>query len=365
MGLAVLGFGLERAGAPTASFTLQPSNPAAGSPVQFADTSGRSPTSWSWDFGDGQGSTSPSPNHVYAAAGTYAVSLTVGGASGQTVASTSVVVSQEDTLRLISSHRFDVTLEARDPETGNTGVGKAIPQSDAFGYFTIPTLVPTPGPLVPEVFVKILDATAIGQDYWVFWGGLTKLEYTLRVTQTSTGRTKQYHNPVTGSPACLGADTSGFGASPTVTPTGLPPTATRTKTPPRPTSTRTPTSPPVTDIRLQARSWQWDFLSGTEISSDPNWPGLNKITLRVGRMYRFDVFNGNPDLDPPLASHTFSGVSAIGLKGGPLAPGQHLAPQTITISSGMVGTYSYACADSSCGTSSQHDQMHGRIIVTN
>jgi len=378
VGLALLGFGFEPASAPTAAFTIAPTNPAAGVPMQMTDTSTGSPTSWRWDFGDGQTSTSPAPTHVYAAAGTYSVSLTAANGGGQSVATATVVVSEEDTLRLNARHSFEVTLEARDPRTGNTGTGRAIPQNDVFGYFTIPILVPTSGPLVPEVFVKILDATAIGQNYWVFWGGLTDLDYTLRVTETSTGVTKEYHNPVTGSPSCLGADTSGFGGSPTVTPSGTSPTATRTVPPiftftpsltptrnPTPTPTPTPTALATVDVQLQALSWQWDFLSGTETSSDPNWPGINTITLRVGRTYRFDVFNGNPLLDPPLSSHTFSGVSGIGLNGGAMAPGQHLATQTITITSGMVGSYSFMCTDSACGTSSQHDRMGGRIIVSN
>ncbi len=364
LGLAFLGFGFETAAAPTASFTIQPSNPAAGVPVQFADSSAGSPSSWMWSFGDGQTSTSQSPAHVYAMAGVYPVSLTVGNAGGQTVTSASIVVSEENTLRLLASHGFEATLEARDPRTGNTGVGRAIPQNDLFGYFTIPTLVPTSGPLVPEVFVKILDATAIGQSYWVFWGGLTDFEYTLRVVETATGAAKEYHNPVTGSPSCLGADTSGFGVSATVTPTTHSPTATPTRTPPPPGSTPTPTPSAAIDVQLEARSYQWDFLAGPDISSNPTWPGQNTITLRVGQRYRFDILNGNP-VDLELSSHSFSGISGLGLSGGAMSPGQHLMPQTITITSAMVGTYPYSCVDSSCGSSSQHDQMGGRIIVAN
>jgi len=379
IGFALAGFGFERAAAPAAAFTIQPTNPAAGVPVQLIDTSSGSPTSWKWDFGDGQTSTAPAPTHAYAVAGNYSVSLTVANATGQSVATATVVVSEEDTLRLVASHGFEVTLEARDPRTGNTGAGLAIPQNDVFGYFTIPTLVPTAGPLVPEVFVKILDATAIGQNYWVFWGGLTDLEYTLRVKETSTGSTKEYHNPVTGSPSCLGADTSGFGNLPTATPSGTTPTPTSTKPPiftftPSQTPTRTATASPtpttqaVVDVQLQALSWQWSFLAGQDISSDTNpaWANVNNdITLHVGRTYRFDIFNGNPILDPPLSSHTFSGIAGIGLNGGPIAPGQHLPTQAITITSGMVGSYSFMCTDSACGTSSQHDQMGGRIIVSN
>src|SRR4030095_10308223 len=81
-------------------------------------------------------------------------------------------------------------------------------------------------PVVPEVFVKMLDARAIaGQDFWVFWGGLTDLEYTLTVTDVTRGTRKQYNNPASGLANCLGADTSGFvgeGGAPTPTPTPPP-----------------------------------------------------------------------------------------------------------------------------------------------
>src|SRR5437667_1805764 len=65
---------------PTAAFTATPTSGPPGMTVQFTDqsTPGSSPiTSWSWTFGDGGTSTSQSPSHVYAAIGTYTVSLTV------------------------------------------------------------------------------------------------------------------------------------------------------------------------------------------------------------------------------------------------------------------------------------------------
>ena len=234
-GLAILG----AVSAPTASFEMTPSNPAAGSEVQFTDTSSGS-TSWQWTFGDGQSSALQNPTHVFAAAGNYPVTLKVNGSGGQSQTTSTAEVSAEDTLRLLgqAGHAFEVTLQATDPRTGNSGAGKAIPQNDVFGYFTIPALVPTaPGaPLVPEVFVKMLDARAIGQDFWLFWGGLTDLQYTLTVRDTVTGTTKVKHNPVTDSITCLGADTSGFANAPTATPTptvtGAPPSPTPTPTPP-------------------------------------------------------------------------------------------------------------------------------------
>ncbi|HTO86979.1 MAG TPA: hypothetical protein VMR54_05550, partial [Thermoanaerobaculia bacterium] len=166
-------------------------------------------------------------------------------------------VAEVSTLTLMAQttgHPFEITLQATDPRTGKTGAGQAIPQNDLFGYFTIPTLVPTnPGsPLVPEVFVKMLDARAIpGQDFWFFNGELSDLSFDLTVRDTVRGTVKVYHNPVTANHGCLGADTSGFASGTTPTPTHVTTSgATATRTPsssatsPTPTRTRTPT--PVT-----------------------------------------------------------------------------------------------------------------------
>ncbi len=401
---ALIGWGAIAA-APSASFSVAPGNPAAGSPMQFVDSSAGSPTSWKWDFGDGTSSTSQSPTHVYPNGGIYPVRLTAGNASGQTLTILMLDVSPEDTLRLIGSHPFDVTLEARIPGTDATGLGKAIPQNDVFGYFTIPALVPTSGPFVPEVFVKILDATSIGQDYWVFWGGLTHLEYTLTVRETETGATKTYHNPVTESPACLGADTSGFRGAQTVTPT-VPlstPTATRTRTPtltperptvtptpsrtPTPTATRTrtptltPESPTVTPtpsrtptptatpgsgapivVRLRAVYWQWDFVAGPNTSTTLPYPGINTITLKQGVAYELHIYNDGPVEDPPLAPHSFSGIASLGVNGAILQTGGAESVQTFT--PGQTGDFPFLCTLTECGTgANQHDAMHGVIRV--
>ena len=52
--------------------------------VNFTDLSTGNPTSWLWDFGDGNTSTLQNPNHVYAAPGSYTVTLTVTSANGCT-----------------------------------------------------------------------------------------------------------------------------------------------------------------------------------------------------------------------------------------------------------------------------------------
>jgi PKD repeat protein len=67
---------------PTADFTSGTRTGAVPLAVKFTDASKGAPTSWSWDFGDGGTSTTRNPTHVYASAGTYAVTLTARNAYG-------------------------------------------------------------------------------------------------------------------------------------------------------------------------------------------------------------------------------------------------------------------------------------------
>jgi PKD repeat protein len=186
--------------APTAAFTFSPGVPQPGQTVSFTDTSTGGPTSWTWDFGDGSGSSSQNPSHAYLAAGTYTARLTASNASGssQTTRTVTVRVStpcptDTGTLPANAGHNFCVTLAARDPRTGRTGPGLAIPQNDHFGYFSIPAI--TSDPINPEVFVKVLDGRPVNGFFWVFYGGLTDLEYTITVLDFQTGRTRQYTKP--------------------------------------------------------------------------------------------------------------------------------------------------------------------------
>jgi PKD repeat protein len=80
--------------APTSSFVATPTGGRAPLPVDFADTSTASPTSWAWDFGDGTTSTAQSPSHTYQEPGTYTVTLVAGNALGTgTTATRTITVS--------------------------------------------------------------------------------------------------------------------------------------------------------------------------------------------------------------------------------------------------------------------------------
>jgi len=67
---------------PVAEFTATPTSGYAPLAAQFSDLSTGNITSWSWTFGDGLTSTERNPQHVFGAASTYTVALTVSGPNG-------------------------------------------------------------------------------------------------------------------------------------------------------------------------------------------------------------------------------------------------------------------------------------------
>lgn len=153
---------------------------------------------------------------------------------------------------------------------------------------------------------------------------------------------------------------------PTSTPGGIPPTSTP-PAPPPPTLTATPIPtqvPPPTatpggstiPIRLRAVDWQWDFVSGPNISRDATYPGQNTITLHVGQRYELRVYNGGIPGTPP---HDFSGSAALGISGSPLEAGDPDILRSFVPSA--TGTYEFNCTDSGCGTG--HDRMHAFFKV--
>lgn len=99
--------------------------------------------------------------------------------------------------------RFKVEVEWRDFD-GNRGVGDVIPiSSDDSGLFWFFN------PDNWEILVKVLNGCAINDRFWVFSAATTNVEYTLRVTDTATGRVREYFNPL-GAAAVAVTDTDAF-----------------------------------------------------------------------------------------------------------------------------------------------------------
>jgi len=120
---------------------------------------------------------------------------------------------QSGTLVLNQAHSFNITLLATNQHNNNvTGAGVSLPQTDTFGYFSLPSI--TSNPSNPEVFVKILLAPNGG--YWVFYGHLTDLIYDLTVTENASPFSQRtYHKNAGNEPG--GFDTTTFGAPRAVT----------------------------------------------------------------------------------------------------------------------------------------------------
>jgi len=89
----------------------------------------------------------------------------------------------------LSGSRIQVELNWKD-FAGKTGIGHAVQLTGDTGYFWFTT------PDNIEVIVKVLDARPVNGHFWVFYGALTNLEYTIKVTDVETGRTKSYFNPL-------------------------------------------------------------------------------------------------------------------------------------------------------------------------
>ena len=71
---------------------------------------------------------------------------------------------QSGTLVLVASHSFNVTVVATNQHNNNVqGNGVALPQTDTFGYFSLPSI--TNNPSNPEIFVKILDGRPVN-GFW-------------------------------------------------------------------------------------------------------------------------------------------------------------------------------------------------------
>src|SRR5262249_2578869 len=66
--------------------------------------------------------------------------------------------------------------------------------------------------------VKVVDGRAFNNFFWVFYGALSNVEYTLTVTDTATGAVRSYSNPQ-GTLASV-SDTSAFPGGPASMATG-------------------------------------------------------------------------------------------------------------------------------------------------
>lgn len=123
-----------------------------------------------------------------------------------TLGLTGSCVSGPDTL-CVNGGRFQVEMDWRTADT--TGTGKAVPiptapDSGLFYFFNASNI---------EMLLKVLNACGLNQRYWVFFAATTNVEFAVVVTDTQTGRTRSYFNPLD-RPAPPVQDTDAFATCP-------------------------------------------------------------------------------------------------------------------------------------------------------
>jgi hypothetical protein len=104
----------------------------------------------------------------------------------------------------LAGNRFVATVEWRDFQ-GRPGFGQGVSITGDTGYFWFFD------PANVELVTKAVDGRALNDHFWVFYGALSSVEYTLTLRDAVTGETRAYRNPP-GRVASAG-DTRAFPAS--------------------------------------------------------------------------------------------------------------------------------------------------------
>ncbi len=89
----------------------------------------------------------------------------------------------------LNGQRFEVDVAWHDPFHGTSGIATGVLLTEDSGYFWFF------GEDNLELVVKVLDGRPINGQFWVFYGALTNVEYTVRVRHVDSGAERIYHNP--------------------------------------------------------------------------------------------------------------------------------------------------------------------------
>ena len=77
----------------------------------------------------------------------------------------------------------------RNYNDGSTGPGKAVALTSDSGYFWFFDNANV------ELMIKVLDGRAVNGHFWVLYGALSDVEYTITIDDTLTGARKTFYNP--------------------------------------------------------------------------------------------------------------------------------------------------------------------------
>ena len=91
----------------------------------------------------------------------------------------------------LRGNRFAVRVRWRDPRSNDEGTAGAVPlpgsdRSGLFWFFNPDNI---------ELVAKMVDGGVVNGHFWVLWGALSDVEYTIHVTDTVTQEQREYHNP--------------------------------------------------------------------------------------------------------------------------------------------------------------------------
>jgi hypothetical protein len=101
----------------------------------------------------------------------------------------------------LNGNRFELTVNWSTNDN-RTGAGTAVSMTNDTGYFWFF------GSSNVELVIKVLDGRPVNGKFWVFYGALSNVGYTLTVRDTQTGAVKTYVNPI--NTLASVADTSAF-----------------------------------------------------------------------------------------------------------------------------------------------------------
>ena len=105
----------------------------------------------------------------------------------------------------LNQERFELRVEWRTSTANGVATGQKMGDDSAvFPFF---------GEDNQELLVKVLNACSVNGHYWVFFSATTNVEFTVTVTDTQTGRSRSYFNPLN-RPAPPVQDTAAFASCP-------------------------------------------------------------------------------------------------------------------------------------------------------
>lgn len=185
------------------SFTVTPSTIEPGGSAVLAWTTSNADLV---SIDPGVGSVATTGSHIVAPLVTTSYRLTAFRGSESVSAVVTVSVADgacrpsDDTLCL-NHARFRINVNWKDFQ-GLEGIGHGDTLTRDTGQFWFFN------PENVELVIKVLDGRPINGRFWVFYGALSNVEYTITVTDTETGKVRTYFNP-SGQFASVG-DTEAF-----------------------------------------------------------------------------------------------------------------------------------------------------------